>query len=207
MSGFGMAVLAPDATPNGRSVWQTDRGYSRADFSPKLRVSGDTFELRLHADEMEFDPDSGYERLVIYRYRVSGGDVTRLEPVAAHARGFVDEWLSMPFTEALDQSDSSQTDVLRSVHKQYETSHAESSDEYTSWHSGPMQACSAKGRFQVEMDTEHNRMVPGKPGGETTPGPTYYFQLQQDNGYRLLAITKKPDPTCTGPDLMQKTSR
>jgi hypothetical protein len=55
------------------------------------------------------------------------------------------------------------------------------------------------------MTTERERIIVGKPGGESTPGPTYYFQLQQDNGYRLLTITATPDPTCTGPDLMKKT--
>jgi hypothetical protein len=28
--------------------------------------------------------------------------------------------------------------------------------------------------------------------------------LQQDNGYRLLAITATPDASCAGPDLMKK---
>jgi hypothetical protein len=54
------------------------------------------------------------------------------------------------------------------------------------------------------MTTERNRRVPGKSDDEVTPGPTYYFQLQQDNGYRLLTITTTPDPSCTGPDLMKK---
>jgi hypothetical protein len=54
------------------------------------------------------------------------------------------------------------------------------------------------------MTTERNRKVPGKSNDEFTPGTTYYFQLRQDNGYRLLAITATPDASCAGPDLMKK---
>jgi hypothetical protein len=203
MSGFSLSVLAPNANGQARVIWQTNREYSRFDFEPRLLVRGDTFELRLHADEMEFDPDDAFERLVVYRYRVSGDKVTRLEPVAAHARGFVEEWLTMPWEEAVVQSDPGQTGKLQTVHKQYEVSF-KNTDDYTSWRSGPVQACTTGDRFQTIMTTERNRRVPGKSDDEVTPGPTYYFQLQQDNGYRLLTITTTPDPSCTGPDLMKK---
>jgi len=203
MSGFDIDLLVPTGSPeHPRVVWHTNRGYSRFDFEPRLRAAGDTFELRLHDDEMVFDPYDGFERLVVYRYRVSGNKVTRLEPVAAHARGFVEEWLTMPWEEALAQSDPAQTGKLQAVHKEYEASYKDT-DDYTNWHSGSVQACTTRDRFQVTMTTEQNRIVPGKPGGESTPGPTYYFQLQQDNGYRLLTITTTPDPSCNGPDLMK----
>lgn len=204
-SGFDLDVLAPssDDPDHPRVVWHTQRGYSRFDYEPRLRAAGDTFELRLHDDEMVFDLDDAFERLVVYRYRVSGDKVTRIEPVAAHARGFVEEWLNMPWEEAAAQSDPAQAGKLQAVHKQYEVSF-KNTDDYTNWRSGSVQACNTYDRFQVIMTTERDRIVPGKPGGESTPGPTYYFQLQQDNGYRLLAITATPDPSCTGPDLMKK---
>jgi hypothetical protein len=202
-SGFNIDVLAPTDDPeHPRVVWHTERDYSRGDYNTRLSSSGDTFELRLHDDEMHFDMDA-FERLVVYRYRVSGDKVIRLEPIAANARGFVEEWLSMPWEEALAQSDTAQADKLRAVHKEYEISF-KGTGEYTSWHSGPVQACTTHDHFQVTMTTERERIVPGKPGGESTPGSTYLFQLQQDNGYRLLKITTTPDPSCAGPDLMKK---
>ncbi len=203
LSGFDLDVLAPssDDPDHPRVVWHTQRGYSRDDYEPRLHAAGDTFELRLHDDEMFFN-EEGFERLVVYRYRVLGDKVTRLEPVAAHARGFVEEWLTMPWEEALAQSNPAQTAKIQAVHKEYEDSFKDT-DEYTSWHSGPVQACTTGDHFQVTMNTERDRIAPGKPGGESTPGPTYYFQLQQNNGYRLLAITTASDPSCTGPDLMK----
>jgi hypothetical protein len=197
-----LAVLAPGTNGQARVIWQTDREYSRGDYQTNLRAAGNTFELRLHADEMSFNED-GFERLVVYRYRVSDDKVTRIEPIAAHARGFVEEWLSMPWEEALAQSDPAQTDKVKAVHNEYEVSYKDT-NTYTSWASGPVQACTAQDHFQVTMATERNRIVPGKPGGESSPGPIYYFQLQQDNGYRLLAIDTTSDPSCSGPDLMKK---
>ena len=134
---------------------------------------------------------------------MSGDQVTRIEPVAANASGFVEEWLEMPWDEALAQSDPAQAVKLEAVHKEYEAS-CKDTDDCTYWRSGPVQACATRDRFQVIMTTEQHRIVPGKPGGDVVPGPTYYFQLQQDNGYRLLAITTTPNPTCSGPDLMKK---
>jgi hypothetical protein len=203
-SGFGLAVVAPGDAGEARIVWQTDREYSRGDFEPRLRSSGDTFEFRVNRDEMEFDEANSFERLAVYRYRVSGERVTRVEPVAAHARGFVEEWLTMPWEEALAQSSPEETSALEAVYKAHHSSDSDK-NAYTEWHSGPVYACAARDRFQVSMTTERKRIVVGKPGGESTSGPAYYFQLQQDNGYRLLTITTTPDPTCSGPDLMKKT--
>jgi hypothetical protein len=202
-SGFGLAVVEPGDVGEARIVWQTDREYSRLDFEPRLRSSGDTFEFRVNRDEMQFDEANSFERLAVYRYRVSGDTVTRIEPVAANARGFVEEWLTMPWKEALAQSNPEETSTLEAVYKAYHSSDSDK-DTYTKWHSGPVYACAARDRFQVTMTTERERIVVGKPGGESTPGQTYYFQLQRDNGYRLLTITTTPDPTCTGPDLMKK---
>ena len=201
-SRFGLALLAPSAKGRARVIWQTDRGYSRGgDSAVRMKASGDTFELRMHADEMSFNED-GFERLVVYRYRVSGDKIIRLQPIAAHARGFIEEWLEMPWEEALAQSDAAQAGKLERVHKEYEHRYRDK-DAFTSWASGPVQVCTTPDHFQVKMTTARNRIVPGKPGGESTDGPTYYFQLQQGQGYRLLDITTTSDPTCHGADLMR----
>jgi hypothetical protein len=81
---------------------------------------------------MGFDPEDAFERLVVYRYRVSNDKVTRLEPVAANARGFVEEWLSMPWEEAVAQSDPARTGKLQAIHKQYEV-RSKDTDDYTDW--------------------------------------------------------------------------
>ncbi|MGA8938248.1 MAG: hypothetical protein WB439_03705 [Acidobacteriaceae bacterium] len=205
-SSFNIDVLAPN--PNGthpRVIWHIDRNYSRAEFAPTLKASGNVFELRIHADDMLFDPDSGYERTVIYRYRVSGSNVTRLDPIATTGRGFVEEWLSMPWLEAADQSLPTNSEELQLIHHLYETGYLESSNTYTSWNVGAVRSCSASGHFQVAFDSQRDRIVPGKPGGEQDKPIPYFFQIKQiANGYQMESASKTSDPTCTGSDLMSK---
>jgi hypothetical protein len=205
-SGFDIDVLAPN--PNDihpRILWHTSRGYSRDDFAPSLKASGNIFELRIHDDEMIFNPDTGFERTVIYRYRVSGANVARLEPTATTGRGFVEEWLSMPWREAKDQTLPTNSEALQRIHLHYETSYPENSNIYTSWTAGPVRSCSATGYFQVEFDSQRNKIVPGKPGGEQDKPIPYYFQIQQAaNGYEMESASQTADPTCTGSDLMSK---
>jgi hypothetical protein len=205
-SGFDIDVLTPVANdPHPRVLWHTGRGYSRGDFIPSLKASGNIFEFRIHEDEMLFDMDNAFERTVIYRYRINGTNVTRLEPIATTGRGFVEEWFSMPWPEAKDQTLPINSEALQRIHQRYETSYPPNSNIYTSWTAGPVQSCSAAGRFQVAFDSQHNKIVPGKPGGEQDKPVPYYFQIKQiDNGYEMESVSQTSDPTCIGPDLMSK---
>jgi len=205
-SGFSIDVLAPKSNdPHPQVLWHTDRGYSRADFTPTLKASDNTFELRINEDAMSFDIDNAFERTVIYRYRVSGTNVTRLEPIATNGRSFVEEWLSMPWLEAKDQSLPTNTEALQHIHHLYETSYPKDSNTYTSWTAGPVRSCSTIGHFQVAFDAQLNKIVPGKPGGDQDPPVPYYFQIKQiPNGYELESASETPDSTCNGPDLMAK---
>jgi hypothetical protein len=205
-SGFGIDVLAPTPNPaQPTRIWHTDRAYSRGDFTPTLKASADTFEFRINEDAMSFDMDNAFERTVIYRYRFAGSSVTRLQPIATNGRGFVEEWLSMPWSEAADQSLPTSSASLQRIHHLYETSNPKDSNAYTTWTAGPVRSCSTPIRFQVAFDTQLNRIVPGKPGGEQDAPIRTYFQIKQvANGYQMESASKTPDPTCTGRDLMAK---
>jgi hypothetical protein len=205
-SGFGIDVLAPTSdSAHPQVLWHTDRPYSRSDFTPTLKASGDTFELRVHADEMSFDIETAFERTVIYHYRVSDTTVTRLQPIATNGRGFVEEWLSMPWLEAKGQTASTNADKVQPIHQLYESSYTKNSNSYISWTSGPVQSCFAPGRFQVTFTAQLNKLVPGQPGGEKDEPVPYYFQIKQiANGYELQSASETPDPTCTSRDLMAK---
>lgn len=206
-SAFGLAVLAPASNGAARVAWQTDRAFSRGDYDVRLKGSSNVFEFRVNADEMSFDMDDAFERLVVYRYRVTGDAVTRLEPVAGNARGFVEEWLSMPWEEALAQSDDVRDATIKQVHDEFARD-VRQTEEPTDWRSGAVQACSAKDRFQVTMRVEKTHYAPAKAGERSTPVTTlqrrYYFQLRESDGYHLLRVTAAPDPGCGGPDLMKK---
>lgn len=204
---FAIDLLQPTAAPtHPRILWHTQRDYSRFGESPiTLKASADTFELRLNADAMQFDIDNSFERRVIYRYRVTGDTVTRLQPIALNARGFVEEWLSMPWPEAAIQTADPASPALKAVHQNFQQRQATTGDTLIESSFGPVLACKTPHDFQVEMRSTRSTASPGKPGGDTTPLPSTFYRLHDTgNGYQLLSATTHADPQCTGPDLMRK---
>jgi hypothetical protein len=187
-SGFSMDVLQPspsDAAP--KVLWHTQRGYSRGDTAPGLRSTADGFELRLNAPA---DDISGFERNVIYRYKVAGAQVTRVEPIAANGRGFVEEWLSMPWDEAQGQTAPEAIAGMKIVHDHL-ADLDKNSNTYVTFSYGPVRSCLTPGRYEVEMDAD--------PGG-----PEFYAIAEAPNGYVMTNYGTTQDERCSGPNLMKK---
>jgi hypothetical protein len=204
-SSFGIDVLSPASDPDlPKVIWHTERGYSRADFSPRVKTSGDTFELRVNASSMDIDSS---ERCVIYRYRVDERQVVRrIEPIASNARGFVGEWLSAPWSESQSFSTQEAGSALQLVHDQFEPP-VKSDAEFVTDSYGPVRACNTPGTFQVQVNSTLQKMVPGKPGGEPRPLPTHYFHVREiKGGYLMVSAPTEPDPACRGANLMPARS-
>ena len=204
-SGFKIDLLAagPDSV-SPRLIWHTERGYSRGGFYLRLKSAGNTFELRLNADCMSFDNANCFERRVIYRYTVDDGDhVRRVNPLGINARGFVEEWLSAPWSESQDFSAPGSSALLQKTHDQFNPPLKPNDDQFVSHSFGPVRACAAPGVFQVQFNSTLERIVPGKPGEESNPLPSSYFHVSEvEDGYLMLSAPIAPDPTCTGPNLM-----
>lgn len=198
MSGLDIDLLSPGADPNSPKVlWHTDRGYSRFNFTPTIRSSDDTFELRLNAPAG--DPD-GFERRVIHRYQADERlGVHRIQPIAINARGFVEEWLDAPWSEAEGFLSQGAAPALQQVHHLFERP-VKLDAEFVSYSYGPVRACDAPKTFQVQMDPTLIRL---RPQYESQPLPIRYFQVRQtENGYLMVSAPTEPAPTCTGPNLM-----
>jgi hypothetical protein len=204
ISGFNIDVLEPTASASRpRVVWHTDRGYSRGDFEPSLKASGNIFELRLNEDAMHFDMNQAFERRAIYRYRVTANIVDRIEPIAINARGFVEEWLDMPWNEAAAQTTDSASLTLKGMHVSFQQEPKDEKNSFIEPSFGPVLACKQTKQFQVEFDASRETFVPNKPGGDSKPLPSTYFRvLETGDGYQMLSATHKPDPSCNGRDLM-----
>ncbi len=209
-SGFKIDLLSagPD-TVSPQVLWHTERGYSRGGFDPRLKSSGNTFELRLNADCMSFDNANCFERRVIYRYTVDdSGRVHRLNPLGINARGFVEEWLSASWSESKDFSLGGSIHSLQTVHELFNPPSKPGDDQFVGHSFGPIRACAAQGVFQVQMNSTSERIVPGKPGGESKPLPSNYFHVREvKDGYLMLSAPTEPDPTCTGPNLTPLDAR
>jgi hypothetical protein len=201
---FAIDVLAPDTNADvPRILWHTKRDYSRGgDFEPTLKAAENTFDLRLNADEMGF-VETGFERRVIYRYQVTENSVERIGPIANHARGFVEEWISAPWEESRNLTASKNISDLEKVHNEVSPHIKPDDKQFLAHGSGSVRACAATGVFQVEMNSSLEIIVPGKPGGDSKPLSSHYFHIREGkDGYTMLSAPTKPDPACTGPDLM-----
>ena len=198
LSGFEMDVLSPVSDPNSAKVlWHTHRGYSRFEFMPTLRSSEDTFELQLNAST--WDP-TGFERRVIYRYRIDAHlGVNRIQPIASNARGFVEEWLDAPWSEAQGFLARGAAPALQQVHHLFEPP-VKDDAEFVSYSYGPVRECDAPKTFQVQMNPTLERFG---PQNESRPLPTRYFHVRETGqGYVMVSAPTDPDSTCKGPNLM-----
>jgi hypothetical protein len=202
-SGFAMDVLSPASDPNSPKVlWHTGRSYSRGDFETKIKATGNTFELRVNDSCMDINC---YERHVIYRYRIDKHEgVHRIQPIATDARGFVEEWLSAPWSESQTFSEPKASLALQKVHDEFSPEpKSDPGKDYTTHSYGPVRACKTPGMFQVQINSTLEKIVPGKPGGESQPRPTHYFHVRGvEDGYRMVSAPTEPAPSCSGPDLM-----
>src|SRR5580658_2006492 len=201
-SGLDMELLEPAADPNDpRIVWHTRRQYSRGEYGERLRTTADGFEFRVNAAAIGVDD---YERTVIYRYRVSGDDVTRVQPIATNGRGFVDEWLSSPWSEAASQTYVSHLADLKRIHTEFNEPIKQDDRTFVQWTHGPVVACKIQGQYQVAMKLDRETMVPGKLGGDEQPLPAKYFLIQHvENGYQMLSASAAKSPECGGADLIR----
>ena len=193
-SGASIDLLEP--APDGaapRILWHTERSLSRGDFATVLKIHGDNlgdeFEIRWNAPSLDLDH---YERTVIYHYRVQGDTVTRLEPIAVNGRGFVAEWLEMPWTEAAAQTAAANLLSLHQLHAHH-TETEKNAKTYVRYTDGPVRSCRASTpEFEVEMNAH-------EPDGSVKP---QFFRIRQTgNGYSMLNESTSASPNCSGPDL------
>lgn len=199
MSGFAMDVFAlgESAAPN-IPLWHAEHSYRRADLDPPLtlRATPDGFEVRTSVN----GGGDVISRQGVMRYAVTASGIQRVEPLAINGRDSVVEWLALPRKEAENFADNAPGSLSWQMFQDftYEGKARDATIPYPSF--GPVRACSDRNtHFQAEVTS---RIFYPAPKGES-PGPAYFVQLWQvSNGYRIHAVTRRPDPSCAGPDLM-----
>lgn len=191
---FGLDVFAPanGAQPQ-RTLLHVGHGYA-ADFDAEdegltLKARPDGVELRTAISPLDADLIT---RKAIYRYRVTGDTVERVQPAAVNGRDFVDEWLATDEANARNWSDAHAADSLL---KTRQALMADVKKEGTVFNYGAVRACSSGAqRYQVEIDLQM-----GKP---KHADKRYAEVHQEPNGFTMLSLGDKADPTCKGADLM-----
>lgn len=201
-SQFAIDLLQP--APSGERPlvkWRTERGYSRGDAETRLRATSDIFELRTNVVAMNIDD---YETPVVFRFKIAGDTVTRIEPIALNGRGFVEEWLGMPWDEARDQVNPASVGSLKPIHDQFATPFKESDKSFLDHRNGPVRVCKgADPEFQVEIENTRETFVEGVAGGRTETLPSWFFRIRETgDGYEMESVGNRADPDCNGPNLM-----
>jgi hypothetical protein len=196
MSAFDLDLIQPmkDHIPQ-QVVFHKKAGYAREPGTVMKSEPGG-FELRMN----EFNSDiNTIIRPVIYRYRVTGKDVIRIQPIANNGRDFVDVWLESPWADAERWSAPSELARLEATHKKIEVLNDPTKIQAWDFTYGPIRTCSdSSSHFQVELD----QRWPDQP---KTPNKPTFFQIQEGkNSFTMLSASEKPDPHCTGHDIMPK---
>ncbi len=194
-SGFKLDLLSPGETPASPKVlFHLDHGYIRGDFGPALKLRPDGFELRVEVGMRDMDVMT---RTGIFRYRVDGEHVSRVQPVAMNGRDFVDEWLQANWSEASGWSDPQQLPALQKAHEALMTRlDADKAPEIATY--GAVRACTDDhDKYQVQLDLQAS----GKSDQTTS---RYLLIRSGANSFTMLAVAEAPQAACNGPNLMRK---
>jgi len=194
-SGFGLDVLEPGKSVDTPHVlFHHGDGYVRGDFETVLKPRPDGFELRVEVGMRDMDVMT---RTGIFRYRIDGDRVTRVQPVAMNGRDFVDQWLQSKWPEASAWSDPAALPALEHAHQQL-LALLDAKNDPASATFGPVRGCSdARDAYQVQLD-----LASGK--SQDTTESRYFLIRSGANSFTLQAVLSTPSAQCKGGDLMKK---
>ncbi|MGU7772280.1 hypothetical protein ACV229_19165 [Burkholderia sp. MR1-5-21] len=183
-------VPANGAAPQ-RTIFRISEDYWLSEDNFRLKARPDGFDLRAMVHSNDFDV---MWRPGIFRYRVDGDTVHRIQPAAANGRDFVDEWLKVDDALAREWSDPA---AAAAALKARQALNEQIKGPHMSLDYGPVRGCTAaKDRYQVEIG------LTGKSGQSV--GKRYALIRQEPNGFTMLALRDTPEPTCRGANLMAK---
>ncbi|ACB65040.1 conserved hypothetical protein [Burkholderia ambifaria MC40-6] len=191
-SRFGADVVAQaNGTAAQHTLFHTAHGYVLDDDAIRFKVRPDGFELRMTVGSRDSDVMT---RSGIFRYRVDGDTVQRVQPVAINGHDFVDEWLGVDDTLARAWSEPATAGAALQARQAFI---AESKAPDTGFAYGPVRGCAdSKDLFQVELD------LTGKDGYTVA---RRYAQIRQErNGFTMLGLRKAAEPACHGANLMPR---
>ncbi len=182
-SGFGLDLMRPAAQEKSQEALDhVDHSFVIDD---EFKFLSTRTGIRLRTS-LESEDVSLIYHLGILSWRTTSGKLV-LEPVALNARDFVDEWLEEPWSTVQSWSDPAAIERLKPRHTTAGVIF------------GPVRACRNGGdRFQVELDLDRS---------DSDPPPVFAQVRQNPNSFTMLSFTDKPDPACTGPDLMKSSHR
>lgn len=195
-SGFGLDVVTPSPqaqTANDMtraSSFHFHHGYLLGDDETSLKLTANGFEFRAQVTSLDTDL---MQKLGIFRFRVDGDTVKRIQPVANNGRDFVDEWLQVDEERARSLTAPVSVDAAISERGRFL---ATAKKQGLGISYGAVRACTSPGLFQNEMQLNTDEPAKASP---------HYARIRQEpNGFRLVSFSTSADSQCHGADLMAR---
>ncbi len=188
-SAFDLDVIEPaEDSSHPQVIFHKETGYVR-DKDPVMKARPNGFEIRVEQGSIDVEIMT---RPGIYRYRVDGTTVQRVQPVAMNGRDFVDEWLLTDWSDAGHWIAAANAKSLQEEHARFDALRNPKLRPWPDITYGAVRSCSdSLTHFQVEANQD--------------PDIHTYYQISQgENSFTMLSASPTPDPRCRGADLMQK---
>lgn len=175
------------------TLFHTQEGYIRFtdDDTPALRLktTPQGFEVRAEVGMLDSDVMT---RQGIFRYRINGERVERIQPAAMNGRDFVDEWLQVDDETANRWSMPQAASALAEQHQLLRN---------RSGNYGAVRQCKGKPeRYQVEMLFSARDASRSKPAAAEQQ--TYFIIQPIVGGFMMESVSAQADPECTSRDIM-----
>lgn len=176
-----------------RTLFHLQNGYIRItdDDAPPLRLKANPqgFELRMEVGMLD---TALMTRRGIYRYRIDGERLERVQPAAMNGRDFVDEWLQVDEATAARWSAPIPAGALIEAHQSLK-------NRYGAY--GAVRQCRGdRERYQVEMQLSERDTSGAEP---TAPAQDTFFIIRPIvDGFMMESVSTRADPECTGHDIM-----
>lgn len=149
------------------------------DDTGRIKVGPNDAEFRWHGSSI----DNGvHNREFIRHFRIDGNLATRVAPIAASPRDFVDEWMVTPWYVASNWTAPAGRKPLEARHESLLKDHA--------FDFGSILKCADRpDHVQVQLTKDDK--------------PAWYFQVAGTNGdYRMNAVSRRADARCRGANLL-----
>lgn len=181
--GMPYELARPGPAPDRPNVFFRGKNtiYLGDDSDLVVRSEANAFELR--HDGSSLDPDILVRRHV-RRYSIAGESARRVQPVAETVRDFVDEWITLPWTEAKDWS--GRDPALAAAHSGLQAARYKTLGGFAS-----IRGC-AGGATQVEI------------GGREVPGWFLIVRGRASGPWSMEKTARRAATGCTGPDRLER---
>ena len=189
--GLRYKVLRPGATPFDPKVLLSKYVgiYEGCDEWYKLTAWRDGFQIS-HLNYQSLDP-AKLVRVHLERYAVSADRVTRVPPLALLPQDFLDEWVRLPWEEAVQWTRSPKLNGIRTWHERLQRSQSRS--YYSEFDF--VQPC---GKEKQPAHWQIGVWIEAKNRPEGLPDELFFTIAQERNDFYVEDVSTKRPPGCRG---------